>query len=242
MRFKTEMEACREWVDTFNNIPGSPLERAYGPEGDALKLLAGGSRKSDCCGIVSEETADDPRHPATGNEDVAERVYKCSECDKPCGWSWGGAEYAWPAGWGTLFNPKDSSDEDWMNRNAEQIADKCGLLVYECDEVGILLGVDGGGYDFYEQHWLPLYRLRGLEWHEKVEVKPAKVEAKAKPHRMPRGKALPKTKAKVSCQHRSRFDERVCEAEAEERADRKAELAKRKSKPKAKAKTKARRK
>jgi len=168
--YKTEMEACRSWVDSFNNIPGALLERAYGPEGDALNLLAGGRRDSDCCGVEAEERPWPKTKAEEEDETLGERVYLCSECDKACKWSWGGAVYAWPAGWGTLFNPKDSSDEDWVKRNAEQIADKCGFLVYECDEVGLILGIDGGGYDFYEQHWLPLYRLRGLEWHEKILV------------------------------------------------------------------------
>ena len=22
------------------------------------------------------------------------------------------------------------------------------------------------GYDFYENHWIPLYKARGLQWHE----------------------------------------------------------------------------
>lgn len=26
-------------------------------------------------------------------------------------------------------------------------------------------GIDGAGYDFYEAHWEPLYKARGLHWH-----------------------------------------------------------------------------
>jgi len=175
--YKTEMEACRAWVDSFSRIPGSLLERAYKDDQDELKLLAGGARTSDCCGVEAEERPKTRAEEKDG--DTAEHVYKCSECDKPCGWSWGGAQYAWPAGWGTLFNPGDSSDEDWITQNADRIADECGFVVYECDEVGTLLGIDGGGYDFYEQHWLPLYRLRGLEWHEKPVVSPSVMSKKA---------------------------------------------------------------
>ena len=43
----------------------------------------------------------------------------------------------------------------------------CGFLVYDSDETGILLGVDGCGYDFYSSHWIPLYKKRGLWWHDK---------------------------------------------------------------------------
>ena len=44
--------------------------------------------------------------------------------------------------------------------------EECGFLVYESDETGILLGVDGCGYDFYEDHWKPLYVVRNLHWHD----------------------------------------------------------------------------
>jgi hypothetical protein len=73
----------------------------------------------------------------------------------------------WLPIWGTMFHPDDPFDEDWIRMNAEQVAEECGLIVYDAEDIGILLGIDGGGYDFYEVHWIPLYRLRGLRWHRK---------------------------------------------------------------------------
>lgn len=32
-------------------------------------------------------------------------------------------------------------------------------------KLGIYIGIDGAGYDFYESHWIPLYTVRGLEYH-----------------------------------------------------------------------------
>ena len=26
--------------------------------------------------------------------------------------------------------------------------------------------MDGCGYDFYLEHWVPLYKARGLKWHD----------------------------------------------------------------------------
>ena len=47
---KTEMQATKQWVDSFSAIPGSLIERAYKGEGlDDLQLLAGGDLVSDCC-------------------------------------------------------------------------------------------------------------------------------------------------------------------------------------------------
>ena len=73
--------------------------------------------------------------------------------------------YAYPSGWGWLFHPDDSIDEKWIEDNIKEV-EKCGFLVYTSEETGILLGIDGAGYCFYDQHWIPLYKARGLQWHE----------------------------------------------------------------------------
>jgi len=67
--------------------------------------------------------------------------------------------------WGKVFSPNDSFNADWIRRNASDIAE-LGITVYETDEIGVYLGIDGAGYNFYEEHWIPLYDLRGLRWHE----------------------------------------------------------------------------
>lgn len=74
-------------------------------------------------------------------------------------------ELDYPAGWGTMFHPEWSLDEKWIREHIKEV-EKCGFLIYDSDETGILLGVDGCGYDFFSEHWTPLYRRRGLLWHE----------------------------------------------------------------------------
>jgi hypothetical protein len=78
-------------------------------------------------------------------------------------------ELDYPAGWGTMFHPECSLDEEWIRENIKEVAD-CGFLVYYSDETGILLGVDGCGYSFWDAHWIPLYLKRGLHWHEKEKA------------------------------------------------------------------------
>lgn len=77
-------------------------------------------------------------------------------------------EYIEPI-WGTIFQPRDLSDSNWIEDNAQEIYDKCGVLVGRTDEVGVFLSIDGCGYSFYGEHWLPLYDLRGFNWHCKNE-------------------------------------------------------------------------
>jgi hypothetical protein len=160
---KTEMQATKQWVDSFSAIPGSLIERAYKGEGmEDLQLLAGGDLVSDCCDAeLKSETVLSPAWRA-GAPDTVEHF--CSKCNLDCDVHWTGAQYAWPAGWGTLWIPCDM-DLSWFKEHSDDVA-KLGFIVYESDECGILLGIDGGGYDFFEAHWLPLYRLRGLKWHD----------------------------------------------------------------------------
>ena len=69
--------------------------------------------------------------------------------------------------WGTVFVP--NWDQDWLRDNAEEVS-RLGFIVYETDEIGVYVGINGAGYDFYDAHWLPLYDLRGLQWHDEEET------------------------------------------------------------------------
>ncbi len=67
--------------------------------------------------------------------------------------------------WSTMWTFGESLDEDWARENI-QIMQDCGFRVYENDDFGIIFGIDGAGYNFYESHWIPLYKARGLKWHD----------------------------------------------------------------------------
>jgi hypothetical protein len=69
--------------------------------------------------------------------------------------------------WGTMWTFGDSLDTHWLEdkRNVQIMAD-CGFRIYEQEDLDYVFGIDGAGYDFYEQHWIPLYLKRGLQWHD----------------------------------------------------------------------------
>lgn len=148
----TKKDAVRRWQNTFSNIPTPLVARAYEYGDEGLELLAGGIPHCTYCGAESEEDKPEgkPCEYCDGNED-GEYEYR--------------PVYGWPAAWGWMFQPNDSLDEDWIRDNPE-LAAQAGFLVYDCDEAGILLGVDEAGYSFLEEHWTPLYDLRGLKWHD----------------------------------------------------------------------------
>ena len=70
--------------------------------------------------------------------------------------------------WGTMWALNDRCDDDWLENNLQAVAD-CGFRIYESEDYGYLIGIDGAGYDFYEAHWIPLYKARGLHWHKENE-------------------------------------------------------------------------
>jgi hypothetical protein len=71
--------------------------------------------------------------------------------------------------WGTFWSMGEWIDEYWLDRNRETVA-ALGFTICENYERGwLLLGIDGAGYDFYENHWIPLYEARGLKWHQEAD-------------------------------------------------------------------------
>lgn len=69
--------------------------------------------------------------------------------------------------WGTLWQFGDSCDDYWLKeQNGIRIMSDCGFRIYEHDEWGYFFGIDGAGYDFYSEHWIPAYKKRGLQWHD----------------------------------------------------------------------------
>lgn len=69
--------------------------------------------------------------------------------------------------WGWLWQFGDSADDYWMEElDGIQVMSDCGFRIYESDDWGYFFGIDGCGYDFYEAHWIPAYRKRGLQWHD----------------------------------------------------------------------------
>jgi hypothetical protein len=67
--------------------------------------------------------------------------------------------------WGWMWMFEERLDEDWARDNLDKMAE-CGFRVFDDEETGdIYIGIDGAGYDFYSQHWIPLYEARGLQWH-----------------------------------------------------------------------------
>jgi len=87
--------------------------------------------------------------------------------------------------WGTMWTFGESIDDDWLAGNycesGLQAMSDCGFRIYEHDEFGYVFGIDGAGYDFISEHFIPLYKERGLQWHteEPMSKEPVKEQDKS---------------------------------------------------------------
>lgn len=73
--------------------------------------------------------------------------------------------------WGTLWQFRDDYMNEWVKDNIDAVA-ACGFSIYESKKYGIFLGVDGAGYNFLKEHFIPLYQASPLDWTgEKQEAK-----------------------------------------------------------------------
>lgn len=64
--------------------------------------------------------------------------------------------------WGIMWR-LDKKTERWALDNIDKVS-KIGLRMYVLTNGRILLGVDGAGYDFFEAHWVPLYKeINGIK-------------------------------------------------------------------------------
>lgn len=72
--------------------------------------------------------------------------------------------------WGTMWSFGDGADNYWLSDldGIKQMSE-CGFRIFESEEFGYFFGIDGAGYDFYDAHWIPLYKARGLHWHKEEE-------------------------------------------------------------------------
>ena len=166
-KYTTIREAAEAWVQGFNAIPSGVLEKLGTEEVYEITPISRGDRvyiwgdeqgevvkvRRDGKALV-EMDGDRSRHLIDLDDLEAERE-------------------GWLPMWGTLWTFGDSIDEEWANGeylgpHLQDMAD-CGFRIYEQEDFGLLFGIDGCGYDFYESHWIPLYKARGLKWHEGVE-------------------------------------------------------------------------
>ena len=80
-----------------------------------------------------------------------------------------GLTWCEPPMWGTWFEIADTCMWRFVSEHMAEVAGLGFTLIFRDAELWGL-GIDGAGYDFYEAHWVPLYELQGLEWHDEPQA------------------------------------------------------------------------
>ena len=172
MKKTTIREATEKWLQEFYQVPGKKKKKMAAADemircydSDSFRLIASPRLECGHCSATYDGDLNivDVLKKAQGES----QAVPCSCCTGNDGRYWlaGLPEYAFPCGWGTLFAPRNGLDRDWILENKQDVA-KLGFYVFESEDFGVLLGIDAGGFDFYEAFWMPLYKLRGLKWHD----------------------------------------------------------------------------
>ena len=70
--------------------------------------------------------------------------------------------------WSTIFEAKDNHLAEKIVENSDDLISKAGLTIIDNRhnnegeyQTGVFIGINGAGYDFYQQHWIPMYKIFG---------------------------------------------------------------------------------
>jgi hypothetical protein len=174
MKYKTIREAAEAWVREFNAIPERMIAKLMEADIDdwtEVTYPAPGDRvyvyqiPEDGSGHEGEISSYDIETDLYAIEMDDGKLVSCSRDDFEV------ERYGGLPMWGTMWSFGDSCDDYWLEEmGGIRIMSECGFRIYQSEEFGYFFGIDGAGYDFYEAHFCPLYKARGLRWHETEEA------------------------------------------------------------------------
>lgn len=174
----TIREAAGEWVREMNAIPTGMIEKLMNIGDEDIHEVtepAVGDRVycyqplSEHCGVIEDIYEDGRYHIQLDNDSWTDAERDDFEVERDSGLPM----------WGTMWTFGDSCDDWWLEeKDGIKIMSECGFRVYESENFGFIFGIDGAGYDFYESHWIPLYKARGLRWHDPAAEQQYQMERK----------------------------------------------------------------
>lgn len=162
MKFDTIREATEIWVRTFNAIPQGMIselmknnitdwyEITKPSVGDRVYVYENGES-----GEIIDKNENGYLIELDNDEEIQIEDENDFEIDR----------YDLLPMWGTMWSFGESIDDWWLEKNLDKMS-QCGFRIFQSDTYGYFFGIDGAGYDFYEAHWIPLYKARGMQWHE----------------------------------------------------------------------------
>lgn len=165
MKYETINDAVHAWVAEFNAIPMAIIDKLLEQNSEELHEITPpsvGDRVFVFDSIADEDTGEIIEH----NKDIYTiKLDDGTTCVLEAGDFEVQHDEFLPM-WGTMWAFGDSIDNWWLEDGGLQIMADCGFRIYEQEDYDYIFGIDGAGYSFYDEHWIPLYKARGLKWHK----------------------------------------------------------------------------
>ena len=172
MIYDTLTEACHAWVNEMNFIPVEVIGKLAEENCEGLTEITPPT-PGDRVYVYSNKYDSHHGTICKYDEDTEEYLIEIDGSSKK---EWISADEfelvheGYLPIWGTVFSFKDNIDNDWLSdrfgENGLRKMAECGFRVYEQEDFGYIFGIDSAGYSFYDAHWIPLYKARGLHWHK----------------------------------------------------------------------------
>ena len=181
----TVQEAAREWVRQFNAIPQGMIEKLMNAEPDSWTELTLPTVGDTVYVFDVPESGMDHYGEISGyGEEDEMYTIKFSDGKQVLmdPYDFDVQRDGFLPMWGMMWSFDDNCDNWWLEEgDGIRVMSECGFRIYESEEFGYFFGIDGAGYSFYDEHWVPLYRARGLQWHDPAtEDTPEKLVEKVK--------------------------------------------------------------
>jgi hypothetical protein len=172
MKGKTVVDAAAEWVNGFNAVQHGMIEALMKAHLDDWNELTTPNYGDRVCvwdgendgqyGVIVEDRYDkepDLHRIEFDKKELGDAILAEDEFEVE-------RDSLLPM-WGWLWSFGNSADEYWLEElGGIRLMSECGFRIYEHEEWGYFFGIDGAGYSFMDEHWEPLYRARGLQWHD----------------------------------------------------------------------------
>lgn len=152
---EVNINEVRDWVQRLNAVPVSALEKIYEHDGSINEITTPVRGHFVClfdggAGEVLDYDAETDEYSVRLEENG--EVVSLDENEFYINY-----DEVFPM-WSTMWYMGNPCDDAWFTDEHIRQMSEMGFRVYYSDDFGYIFGINGAGYDFYEAHWVPLYK------------------------------------------------------------------------------------
>lgn len=173
MKYDTIREATEAWVNTFNAIPQAIVEKLTKDNFEEVREITPPAIGDNV--YICEGDFDGQYGEISGHDSDDEGTFYAVDLigeNEGKGIHLRESDFEVQRDdflpiWGTLWALSEPCDNWWLEtKEGLQAMADCGFRIYEQEDWQYIFGIDGAGYNFMSEHFIPLYKARGLHWHK----------------------------------------------------------------------------